>query len=132
MFQKKILTIKFTTLLFFMTIISCTNNDEFSMNGYWKAANGEIYIFEENSSYTKILNSDSPIIISGKWSTEENLNIKAKDTFPLTTYLEVIKSNSYAARKLNNKKRYLVYLINPSKISFISDNNLVLERVFKQ
>lgn len=131
MFQKKILTIKFTTLLFFMTIISCTNNDEFSMNGYWKAANGEIYIFEENSSYTKILNSDSPIIISGKWSTEENLNIKAKDTFPLTTYLEVIKSNSYAARKLNNKKRYLVYLINPSKISFISDNNLVLERVFK-
>ena len=131
MFQKKILTIKFTTLLFFMTIISCTNNDEFSMNGYWKAANGEIYIFEENSSYTKILNSDSPIIISGKWSTEENLKIKAKDTFPLTTYLEVIKSNSYAARKLNNKKRYLVYLINPSKISFISDNNLVLERVFK-
>ena len=131
MFQKKILTIKFTTLLFFMTIISCTNNDEFSMIGYWKAANGEIYIFEENSSYTKILNSDSPIIISGKWSTEENLNIKAKDTFPLTTYLEVIKSNSYAARKLNNKKRYLVYLINLSKISFVSDNNLVLERVFK-
>jgi len=114
-----------------MTIISCTNNDEFSMNGYWKAANGEIYIFEENSSYTKILNSDSPIIILGKWSTEQNLNIKTKDTFPLTTYLEIIKSNSYDARKLNNKKRYLVHLINPSKISFISDNNLVLERVFK-
>jgi len=131
MFQKKILTLKFTILLFFMTIISCTNNDEFSMNGYWKAANGEIYIFEENSSYTKILNSDSPIIILGKWSTEQNLNIKTKDTFPLTTYLEIIKSNSYDARKLNNKKRYLVHLINPSKISFISDNNLVLERVFK-